>query len=738
MDLAYPPGYSPHDPGPLARFLPPLEQGSTIQVLKEFAPAGGTVLDPFGASPRLILEAAQSGYAVIVAANNPVTRFVLRHTLEPFPVSALQAALARIAAAPKDETRIEPFLNSLYLTECARCAAPVTAEFFIWNRDEDGPAAKVYACDRCNYAGESSTTDEDWGRAHAVSRRGLQHALALEQVAARGDPDRSHAEAALAVYPGRALFALITLVNKISQLGIEPALRPAADALLLSAFNDVNALWGYPEGRSRPRQLSASPRFREGNVWSALEGAVSTWAMDPTGVTFQPWPGDAPPDAGTVAIFPGSLRDLTETLADGSVDVLLTVLPRPNQAYWTLSALWAAWLWGREAAAPIKVALRRRRYDWAWHSTALHTVMAWLIPFLTPEIPVLALLPEAEPGFIAAALAGFDRSGFELTGRALRVNEGQAFLRWRVSSKSGPRSSPTARRKSMRSAAEAVIAARAEPAPFALVHAAAWSDLAGNRVLAQAWEQDGGPPLTSLSEALETVLGDRDMFVHLGRGAEPESGQYDLAAPSGDGSPLADRVEAAVLAELRAHGERTIGSVDEKICRLFNGLQTPDKRLVYACVQSYATEDVQAGVWRLRDEDEADRRVQDCEEISSLLETLGTRLGYDIERGETIVWTERGTKAFEFRVLETASFGSPDSPAGGRLVFVVPGGRAVLVAEKTRRNPALKAWLEQTSTVIKFRHVRRLAAEAGLTREGLLERLAIDPPQHHDPQLPLL
>jgi hypothetical protein len=39
---------------------------------------------------------------------------------------------------------------------------------------------------------------------------------------------------------------------------------------------------------------------------------------------------------------------------------------------------------------------------------------------------------------------------------------------------------------------------------------------------------------------------------------------------------------------------------------------------------------------------------------------------------------------------------------------------------------------------VKFRHVRRLAAETTLTRDNLDERLALDPIDESDPQLPLL
>ena len=75
--LPYIPGLKPADPGPLSRFLPALEQGTASSWLRDHATPGSWLLDPFGFSPRLILEAAQSGYRVLVTVNNPVTRFLI-------------------------------------------------------------------------------------------------------------------------------------------------------------------------------------------------------------------------------------------------------------------------------------------------------------------------------------------------------------------------------------------------------------------------------------------------------------------------------------------------------------------------------------------------------------------------------------------------------------------------------------------------------------------------------------
>jgi len=740
MDIPFLPGYPPIQPGPLARFLPPLEEGSISRALEIYGESGDFILDPFGSSPRLVVEAAQAGRAVLVAVNNPITRFVLQHTIQPFTLTELQTALARLAAAPKDGSRLEPFILDLYRTECVRCGASVIAESFIWDRDSEGLTHKIYVCDRCNHAGEGTTTVEDWERASLHSRRGLQHAFALEQVAPSGDPDRRHAETALSVYPGRTLYALITVLNKLEQLTLPERLKAAGYALLLSASDTVNALWGYPEGRSRPRQLSASPRYREDNVWWALERAVGTWAMEDPRVELVEWREDEPPRPGTVAVFPGPVRDLVPTLRDREVRFLLTVLPRPNQAFWTLSALWAAWLWGRAAAAPIKVALRRRRYDWAWHAAALRTVMAGLKPILNPEVSIMTFIPEAEPGFMAAALIGFDSAGYRLEGRALRLDESQAILSWSMADRLKYPRSPGETQQRMASAAIGALRERGEPGPFSLLHAAAWCEMARKRLLADLWVLEDSHLLTTLSETFETALADREIFMRLGQYVEPESGLYWLADPSEANPPLVDRVEMHVLEILRQKAELSQVEIEEWVCQMLPGLLTPDRRLIQACVHSYAIQDPTESHWRLRVEDEPESREEDCQEIHHLLGELGDRLGFTVQDEEFLNWfNEKGEVVYSFKVMETTAIG-PGIEEGSEmpLTYVLPGGRASLVAEKMRRDPRLREWLQERGGVIKFRLVRRLVTEAGLNQENLAERLKIDPPEHHDPQLPLL
>jgi hypothetical protein len=736
--LPFPSGRPPTRPGPLARFLPPLETGAARRALELCEEPDTWVLDPFGASPRLAVELARAGKGILTACNNPVTRFVLEGAAHPIPADDLHTALARLATAPKDNTRLEQFLLDLYVTACSRCKTPVSAERFVWDRETEVPVVRTYTCPQCGRSGDDSTTPADREKAATFTRRGLQHALALEQLATAGDPDREHAEAALAVYPGRAVFALITLLSKLGSLGLEPAIQRAAEALLLSTFDATNSLWGFPEGRTRPRQLVASPHYVEMNVWRALEAAVDDWDFELPELEVAAWPHDGEPRADRVSLFAGPSRDLAATLGQGQVQNILTVLPRPNQAYWTLSALWAAWLWGREAAQPIRVVLHRRRYDWAWHASALRTALVSLAPALSDGAEIVGLLPESEPGFIAAAALGFDAAGFEMAGQAMRADEGQAVLRWVRRVHPAATVDAAALTPAMTAAAQQVVQARGEPTPFPCLHAAAWGVLAQARQLGPLLQAEEARALTLLNDRFEKSLADKRTFVHFGAGVEAEIGQYWLADPATAGEPLADRVETAVAERLRGGAPVEEDKLEADVCRVLPGMLTPDRHLVHACLKSYGAEDDTPGIWRLRPEDYPEARARDHEETTRLLLEIGDRLGFTAVQEQDIVWRDAfGSDRYIFRVRTDAGFGQALRDAG-EVIHVLPGGRGSLVAEKARRDPRLRAWLQAGLRLVKFRHVRRLAAETTLSLGNLDERLALDPIDESDPQLPLL
>jgi hypothetical protein len=611
----------------------------------------------------------------------------------------------------------------------------VSADYFIWDRELQVPVLKAYVCGACHHSGEDATTPADRERATASPGHRLARAAAAERAAPANDPDREHVEDALAVYPARAIYALVALLQKLDQVDLSGTQRRAAEALLLSVFDAANGLWGYPESRARPKQLIASQRFREVNVWRAIERAPEEWLAERPGVQRTEWPASGPPDPGTLAVFPGPIRELDDTLPE-ETPLIFTALPRPNQAFWTLSALWASWLWGREAATPIRMALRRRRFDWMWHAAALRGAFKALARRQPSGSTAIAFVPEAEPGFLAAAMAGLDAAGYRLHAYAVRLNDGQAVLTWEAARHRAPGDEDPARL--MADEAEEALRQLGEPASYGYLHVAATIALARGQRLAELWKADDSPPLTRLSEVMEGMLEGGGAFERLQPRVELESGQYWLAAPQPAASPLSDRVEQIVLEQLRARSASSLLELEVAVCERLRGLQTPDRRLVLACLESYAVADPR-GLWTVRPEDEAGRRQIDIEEMRSLLGGLGERLGYEVEERDGLTWEERGHVAFHFHIQETAGLSGvlQASPPKAQVV-VIPGGRASLVAEKERRDLRLRMWQSEGGRIVKFRHIRRLAEEASVHTGNFADRLGIDPAAREDPQMPLL
>jgi hypothetical protein len=396
-------------------------------------------------------------------------------------------------------------------------------------------------------------------------------------------------------------------------------------------------------------------------------------------------------------------------------------------------------LWGREAASPVKVALRRRRYDWVWHAGALKSSIQALAPAIPESTVLLGLMPEAEPGFVSAALAGFDSAGCRLTGRALRMGDNVALFTWSVDRDPLPPASGQQMRRSIVSSALDFLRAYGEPAPFATLHGTVWSQLAATRQTAAWWQHESGAPLQVINDVLEGLLAEPGTFVRLEGRADPESGLYWLYDPRGAAGPQADRVEVAVLAEMQRAEEVDALELEIRLCRAFRGAHTPDRRLVVACLSSYATEE-EPGRWRLRPEDTLPARQADLSDVRRQVESIGERLGYQVRTAAFLEWLDPdGETRFVFQVQDTGAIG--EALAAGAVpprVVVLPGGRAALVAEKERRDPRWRAWLAAGGRVVKFRHLRRLAGESTLLASNFVSRLALDPPERADPQLPLL
>jgi hypothetical protein len=794
-ELAFIPGILPSPPGPLGRYLPPTPLGVIASRLNWRAPPGSWVLDPFGASPRLVVEAARAGYRVLVASNNPIDRFLIDLTANPPSETELRSSLADLGAALKGDQRIEPFLRNLYATPCNQCQQDVSAEAFIWERGATVPKSRIYHCPNCGENGEFPLSAADESKLAQLPSKQLHRSRALERVTALDDPDRALVEEALDVYLPRALYALFTLINKIENLSAQR--RRSIFALLLSTFDQASVLWPHPTQRARPRQLTIPPIFRENNIWLAMEGSIEAWTQAyPAENTHLPlviWPAQ-PPQSGGISLFEGRLKDLAEqwneSLKSGTektsypIQAVITALPRPNQAYWTLSALWSGWLWGREAAAPIKTVLRRRRYDWNWHSTALYAAFNNLKTILQPGTPISGLISEVEPGFLAAALIAATLSGYELAGLALSQADNQAQIEWRQPEKERvpPLSMPSENlsdhfRKQVIQAAQEHLRRRGEPASYLEVYSAGLTNIISQGFPGRQRSTESAPTeepspaelLSLVQSSFQQALTLPSEFVRFhGSSKSIETGQWWLCESNDPGInlektetrapcrqitptneieiPLADRIEMEIVRLLVAQPNLRWREIDEGLANQFRGLFTPDPELIRMILESYAEpESPEGDLWRLRAQDAPRLRRLDIASISDLLQQIGARLGYDAHNPQGqrwILWQNiRGETDYAFYPLASAVIGKLVSelefPAQHNLV-VYPGGRAALLSFKLRRDPRLSSFIENGWQFVKFRHIRRLAEYKKLSLQSLDEQFSLDPMANQDSQIALI
>jgi len=733
------PGTRPDIPGPLARFLPPLEDGVVATWLTDNLEAGAWVLDPFGSAPRLSLEAARAGYRVLVTANNPITRFILELGASSLPEAEYRAALADLAVSRKGDEKLEEHLQALYITACATCGQEVPAQAFLWRKGEEIPFGRIYECKNCGESGEKLATQADIDRAAEVAKTaGLARARVLERVAPLDDPDREYAEEAIQHYLPRALYALATLINRLDGLQISEERRRALTALVLSACDRGNALWPHPTERPRPKQLSTPPQFREGNIWLALEEAIAVWAGLGEAVPCLRWSdkGEKLPESGGVVLYEGRIKDLSEVVKDAPIQAVIGAIPRPNQAFWTLSALWSGWLWGREAAEPFKVALRRRRYDWGWQVTALHAALHHVFDLLPLGASFFGLLAETEPGLLSAAQIAANTAGFDLHGQAIRTTHDPVQLHWQRGERLH-RQREDVSQEVIRKALHEHLYELGEPAAYLQLHAAGLAAQAqGHGVMRP--ERDFDEALRDVQSGIQQVI-QSDVRIERMDSEERslEVGLWDLKESEPRADPLADRVERAVVTFLQRNPNSTLLELESNIYPEFPGLLTPSKALVGAVLESYGVEE--DGRWRLRDEDRAAERRAELKKMAVLIESIGDRLDYKTEQvsDNACLWREKGQTVRVFYFLVSALTGrilTENKHPLEKCLLVIPGGRAGLLTYKENRDPKLRQRLEGWR-IVKFRLIRALAEIPVLSRQSFEEQLISDPVEQAQGQM---
>lgn len=745
MNVPYIPGSAPPTELPLGRFLPPIPEGMASAWCQQNLKPGDWVLEPFGFSPLMAIEIASAGFPVLVCVNNPIHAFLLDVLCAAPQAEDLTAALQDLAIASKGSERMEPYIRGLYRINCTNCSQSIEAEGFLWKKDASQPYAALINCPYCGARGERPLDEDALDSLTRLPPKELHLARALNRIAERDDLLRAQVENVLNAYPARPLIILQTIINRLESIEQTAQRRELLIALILSAADRGNTLWAYPSPRHRPRQVVVPSVYLERNLWLVLEEAVTAWQVRKTSIPLTDWQGVPEQPAG-IYKYQGRIRELSPAPPEGFFAAVLAAIPRPNQAFWSLSALWTGWIWGQDAVGPIRQVLSRQRYDWNWHCQALMGVFDAIQQLNHAGMKFWGLIPENEPMLLLAALLAGETRGFQLNAYAQSSDDQLAQCSWTAMSQPKTRNQPDQTLSAAREAARAYLQKKGEPASFQQVHAAIITALAGESKLGiEVLLENINQGTSETQRWLETLFNEADFLTRVtGDAASLETGDWWLTHPQPVKMRLIDTLEEQIYHHLISSPTTNAETVKKIAYGALPGIFTPDDDMILNCLASYASlVDPEAHLWTLRQEETPQARSADEKAIRISLNQIAGCLGYHTEGTNPLYWSEQpnGPVVFKLNILTTAilsPFLTEELNPAVMKILVIPGGRANLLAYKQQRDPVLKAILAQGYQVVKFRLVRDLAANPLLTRDLLTELIQADPPEYHAHQLALL
>lgn len=724
---------------PLERFLPPFQPGAVKAWLRDHVAQGAWVLDPFGSNPLLSLEAAEAGYKVLVVCNNPILQLMIE-VLAPAPQREdFQAVLSTLGALKRGDERLELFIQSLYLTNCPNCHRQMPAKIFVWKRDPLQMIKRTVVCPDCGGEIQADVQEADQQRLAALERSPLPAAWAMQQLGDLTLDQRAIVKNAIDVYLPRTLYGLFTLINRGQGLHLPAPKTNLLYALLLFACEYGTSLWQEKGGRTRPKQLSIPNEFVEYNLWQKMEEAVSFWSMRTEKVELNRFP-DLPRSTGGICLYTGRLKSILPLEDRFAPSAAFASIPRPNQAFWTLSAVWSGWLLGKDAVQPMHSALERQHYDWYWHTRALHTALSQ-ISRTDPPKGFFVIQTEFTPGYSLALTLAARLGDWSVEGLSFQSEQDLLQILLAASPGQGREGKAPA---SLREAIVALLAGMAEPLEYNQLFVCALKHLVDSENLTRNITRVPLDYLSTVQASLTEVLSDQRAFTQFGKGTFDSPRAWGLKDPDPGGMPLSERIENEIVAQLRNTESLSFLETYRISCEKFPGMIAPAGSLVKTILASYADpSSVKPGQWQLRPQDSSDHRRQDILSVISRLDAISKKLEYRQEGTDMIVWKDAsGETRWVFFIAPTTEISRivcrqiPVAP--GFRVLIVPGGRAELINFRLKRDASLLEKLDGWH-LVKFRHIKLLAEREDLNLQTWLNLLDADPPRWQGAeQLPLL
>lgn len=704
---------------PLDRYLPPYQPGVLTQMLHSKGIHDGWILDPIGSHPLAAIELANAGFQVMVACSNPILA-KLYEVISANPSRLeIQAAISEFGALKIGDERLEVGIKNLYESDCPNCSELSNHTKFMWKKGEITPFAKELNCDSCGFNGEAPISKFDLSKLAMIGNSQLFESRAIQRVLPGSEEPPSAVKEIIQSYLPRSLAIITRLINKNDSFQTTPERKRIIEALILLACDYGTMLWGIPAGRSRPKVISISNLFWEFNLWEIIENGANLFSSLTKGVPLSIFP-QLPPSDGGICLFPNRIRRSEEFSGFPQFKLIATILPRPNQALWTYSAVWAGWVWGHSAVTKLRGVLDRKRHDWIWHTFALKKLFEFSAPKNTPWF---ATAPELTPNYLLSFLSAPASSGYQLQDYAYNPQYKSAQLYWQVKD------------KGIREASDLTIINYLESKG----EEASYNELLNIHLLQQAYQELLLPEdkkiesdlYLELSKEFEKQIKNPTNIRKLDQDSL-EYGEFWLAHPPNRYRPLADQIEIQFLQYLQSDPIVSVLEMESIINQKQPGCLPSFREIIVRLLESYCDPiPAMDDTWQLRTQETSMIRRADIRILKNMVISMGQRIGVNVITSPEIIWeTPAGLANYRFFVSGSCIFSrfldQKTLNSGDEIVIIYPGSRAELLNYKTKRSIVLAQQFAKIHFV-KYRHIRNMNENPDLTVKTWVRLIDSDP-----------
>ena len=604
---------------------------------------------------------------------------------------------------------------------------------YLWRRNQIKPYAKEINCKNCDFNNITKISDEDLSFLSQIGNIQLHRTRVLQRVIPGSIEPPIAVKEVVDAYLPRSLAVISSLINKLDSLNVTQEKRRIIDALLINVFDYGNMLWSVTSGRTRPKQITIPAEFYEFNLWNILELSIPKFQIMDRPVPFSIYP-EFPPESGGICFYPGRISNIKDLNALPKFQAVASVLPRPNQALWTLNAVWSGWLWGQEAAKKLKGALERRRYDWIWHSQAIQTVFKFISKL---KIPFLAVAPELTSSYILAYLSAAASSEFQLKGTAFHPEQKSGQFYWFPQKTSFTLSTDA----SLSTNLKKYLELKCEPANY--------QELMSIFFISETIDQNNLLEINKFDNSLfirsqklfENTLSNEKIFIQVDDD-QLENADFWLKNPPNIYQPHSDQIEGIFIRYILKNPifdyEEMLYFLNQSLPGFLPVPQFFFQRLLY----SYCEPDQNVpNQYKLKTQEYAENRKNDINEMVKIIHSIGNKIGFSVSGENPCTWDSDLLKP-RYKFFITASsiisqFSTKFQKEIFESVVILPGSRAELLSFKLKNDPIYNQIFEKNH-IVKFRHLRSIMENPDLNLRNWGQILDSDPAVWQEANQPVL